>query len=367
MKRRLLFSNYDSLRNPFYGGGGARAIHEIGRRLAVRHEVRVIAGAYPGCEDHVVDGVRYEHLGRERAGGKLGQLWYQLALPKRSRQGDFEIWVESLTPPFSTACLQRFTSRPVVALTQVLAGEGMSRKYRLPFASLERWGLKTYRYAIALSEHLKRRILETNPVARIEVIPNGVGRSLIDLELDRREKHILFLGRLDVRQKGLDTLLDAFAGVAGNSSIPLVVAGSGADRDERWLRRRIRFLGLDDRVTLAGRVEGDEKQALLRQAYCLAMPSRFEASPLVMLEAFCYRLPTVIGDIPELAGVPSSCCVRVPPWDVTGLSRELLRLLTDPKRRVAMGRAAKEYVRRFDWDDLARRYEEFFEKIPRRG
>ena len=42
MKRRIIFSNYDDPKNPFYGGGGARAIHEVAKRLAVRHDVKII-------------------------------------------------------------------------------------------------------------------------------------------------------------------------------------------------------------------------------------------------------------------------------------------------------------------------------------
>jgi len=173
---KLVFSNYDSPPNPYYGGGGAQAIHQIARRLAERHDVRIVTGAFPGCRDKVVDGVAYEHLGWSTAGGKTGQLGFQFRLPGRVRRGDFDLWVESLTPPFSTIGLPRFSPRPVVALTQVLAGQGMTRKYRLPFATIERFGLRTYRHAIALSEHLRMQLLNANPGARVVVIPNGVSR-----------------------------------------------------------------------------------------------------------------------------------------------------------------------------------------------
>jgi len=63
MKRRIIFSNYDDPKNPFYGGGGARAIHEVARRLAVRHDVKIITGSYPGSRDEMVDGVSYTRIG----------------------------------------------------------------------------------------------------------------------------------------------------------------------------------------------------------------------------------------------------------------------------------------------------------------
>jgi glycosyltransferase involved in cell wall biosynthesis len=339
----------------------------VARRLAVRHEVRVVTGAYPGCRDHQRDGVLYEHLGRVNSGGKTGQLWFQFRLAGRVRRNDFDLWCESLTPPFSTACLQRKTARPVVALTQVLAGEGMQRKYRLPFAAFERAGLRTYRHVIALSEHLRDTIAAIHPAARIAVIPNGVPRELIELQPEREERHILFLGRFDKVQKGLDLLLDAYAGLVADAPVPLVLAGAGDPKTERWLRRRLKFLEIDRWVSLPGRVSGEQKHDLLRRAYFLAMPSRYEASPLALLEAFCYGLPAVICDLPELRDIPLTCAVKTRPEWVVDLSREIRRLLADAPRRRALGAAAREFVRRYDWDDLARRYEEFFETALANG
>jgi len=59
--------------------------------------------------------------------------------------------------------------------------------------------------------------------------------------------------------------------------------------------------------------------------------------------------------------------VKVKPFDVAGLSRAMFHLLRDDPRRAALGRAAKEYSRHFDWDDLARRYEDFFETVLQKG
>ncbi len=366
-RRRFVFSNYDSPSNPFYAGGGAQAIHEVARRLAIRHEVRVVTGAYPGCRDHDRDGVRYEHLGRENSGGKTGQLWFHFRLAGRARRGDFDLWCESLTPPFSTACLQRQTARPVVALTQVLAGEGMQRKYRLPFAVFERAGLRTYRHVIALSGHLRDRVAAISPRARIAVIPNGVPRELIELQPEREEHHIVFLGRFDKGQKGIDLLLDAYAGMVTDVPVPLVMAGAGDPKTEAWLRRWMKFLEIDHHVSLPGRVSGTQKHDLLRRAYFLAMPSRYEASPIAMLEAFCYGVPVVLCDLPELREVPATCAVKTRPEWVVDLSREMKRLIRDTPRRHAMGAAAKEWVRQFDWDRLAARYEEFFESALANG
>jgi glycosyltransferase involved in cell wall biosynthesis len=361
--RQFIFSNYDAPGNPYYSGGGARAIHEIARELAARHRLTVVTGRFPGSGDENVDGVHYRRLGPAGAGPRLGQLLFQFLLPLAARRFEGDLWVESLTPPFSTACLPWFSRRPVVALTQVLAGEAMSRKYKLPFGAIERWGLKAYRQAVATSEHLRGRLLAANPRLNVRVIPNGVPRELVERPVRKTEEHLLFLGRLDVHQKGLDLLLEAVARLQGEPPLPWVVAGAGTPADEAFVRRRIGELGLGGQVRLAGRVDDAGKEDLLRRAMLLAMPSRFEASPLVAIEAFCFQTPVVLFGIPELAGLPDSACVRAPPFDVGALARTIRELAGDGARRQALGRAGKEFAHRFAWDDLARQYEDFFESI----
>jgi glycosyltransferase involved in cell wall biosynthesis len=363
---RIVFSNYDSPRNPWYGGGGAVAIHEIARRLAATHAVEIVVGRYAADQPAELDGVTYRPVGPV-ASPRLGQLLFHFSLPFRMRRRSFDVWCESLTPPFSTACLQRFTPRPVVALTQVLAGVGMRRKYGLPFDRFERVGLRTYRHAIATSEYLRGRLLAANPALNVAVIPNGVPGELVRTTAPRTEQHVLFLGRLDVEQKGLDLLCAALGSVGAELPWPVVIAGAGATGDEARLRRLIEQHGLGGRVRLAGRVEGEAKQRLLAGAALLVMPSRFEASPLVMVEAFCHGVPVVCFGIPELAGTPATCAVQVPPFDAQRFGAALRALARDPARRVALGRAAKAFARGFDWDDLARRYADFFESAARAG
>ena len=99
----------------------------------------------------------------------------------------------------------------------------------------------------------------------------------------------------------------------------------------------------------------------------LVMPSRFEASPVVLLEALCYRLPVVLFGIPELLELPDACCVKVRPFDTRAYGQAALELARDTPRRLAAGAAAKQLARLFDWDDLARKYEEFFETVLQSG
>lgn len=353
---RIVFSNFDDLANPWYAGGGARAIHEVTRRLAARHEVAVLTGNFPGARQGLVDGVEYRRLGAAWAGPRLGQLIYSTLLPLAVRRTPHEVWVESLTPPFSTGMLPWFTRRPVAALTQILGGAGMTKKYGLPFDRVERSGLRHYRHAIALSEVIKAQLLGMNPRLNVAVIPNGVPDELIARTPQRAERHVLFLGRIDREQKGLDLLLDAWARVP-RPAVPLVIAGTGPATELAWLRSTC--ASCPNEVRLVGRVEGAEKLRLMDEALFLVMPSRFEGFPLTMVEAFCHELPVVLYAIPELAWLPASCSVKLPPFDVSALADALHDLLADSERRRRMGGAARQEARAYGWDALAGRYEKF--------
>ena len=359
---KIVFSNYDDPRNPWYAGGGARAIHEVSRRLAGKHQVTVITGSYPGAVEGRTDAVQYRRLGGGWAGPKLGQLCFSALLPVAVRRTPHDVWVESLTPPFSTGMTPWFTGRPVTALTQIFGGLGMRRKYGLPFDRVERWGLLGYRHAIALSQVIRSQLLAANPRLNVAVIPNGVPDELIARDPVQKECHVLFVGRIDREQKGLDLLLPAWRAV-NRPGLPLVIAGSGRAADEAWLKEQLR--PLTHIARMAGHVADERKLRIFDQAAFLVLPSRFEGFPLTLVEAFAHGLPVICFGIPELAWLPDSCCLKVPPFDGPALTAAMQALLEDPERRRSMGRAAKRYSRDFGWDAIAGRYEDFLIQITK--
>jgi len=165
-------------------------------------------------------------------------------------------------------------------------------------------------------------------------------------------RHILFLGRIDVRQKGLDLLLAAIA--ADPPPLPLVIAGGGTRREERRLRGLVQ--PVRQHVRLAGRVCGQEKEDLLRNCAFVVLPSRYETFSLSALEAMTYGKPVVCFDLPQLEWISSGSAVRVPPFDVPALAAAIGGLSRQPERRSAMGRDAYALSRRYDWEVIAERY-----------
>ena len=101
-------------------------------------------------------------------------------------------------------------------------------------------------------------------------------------------KQLLYVGSL-IQRKGLDLLMPALAQT--DPGITLVIAGEGPEKE--CLEEQIRSLGLTDRVTFLGYVEGEPLRELYRSSDAFILPTREDCFGLVILEAMCASLPVI--------------------------------------------------------------------------
>ncbi|MEX5721405.1 glycosyltransferase [Geodermatophilus maliterrae] len=166
------------------------------------------------------------------------------------------------------------------------------------------------------------------------------------------------VGRLH-EQKGFDVLLRA---VAGLPEVHVVVVGDGQER--AGLERLAADLGLHGRVSWLG--WSDHASGYVRSFDVLAVPSRYEGLPLVVLEAMLGRVPLVVtpvGGIPDAVRDGESGLV-VPVDDVAALRSALARLAADPGLGHRLAAAAEvEARRRFTAEAMARSYEALYDEV----
>jgi glycosyltransferase involved in cell wall biosynthesis len=106
-----------------------------------------------------------------------------------------------------------------------------------------------------------------------------------------------FVGRL-VYQKHPELFLDV---VERFPQARAVIAGGGTLSDE--LQTACRQRGLDNRVTMLGRLSNSETITLLQRIKVLVMTSRWEGLPILPLEAMAIGVPVVstgVGGMPEI-------------------------------------------------------------------
>lgn len=360
MKKKLIISIYDDVQNPYYAGGGASVAAVIAELLSSEYDVTILTGNYPGAVDLKKGNVYYKRIGPVWFGSKLGQLLFLIYLLFAIRKETFDVWIESFTPPFSSGFLPYMTKKPVIGFAQMLASEDMHRKYKLPFHIVEKFGMKKYQYIIALTQQTKKKIIQVNPQAHVSVIPVGI--TDIPNTLSQKQEYLLFLGRIEVDQKGLDLLIDAYKKIANKVSIPLIIAGSGTHDEEQKLKKMLYNSDLGKKVRFIGRVTGKEKEELFSKASVVILPSRFETFGLTALEAMTFGKPLLGFDIEGYAWIPSDCMQKVKAFDTDRLAQKIMDVLSDKKKYSNMSIAGKKYAERFLWKNLIKKYQQVIRK-----
>jgi len=355
-KHTIIFSTYDDINNPHYGGGGAIAVHKIAKQLALKYTVKVISWDYCGKKKEIIDGVPYERFGYSWLSPKLGMFAYQLGLFWQARKKTYDLWLESFCPPFTTAMLPLYTKKPIIGIVHMLAAEDMERKYKLPFHIIQNAGLRLYNSLIVTSEGLKHTIRKIVPQTSVTVISNGVDN--VYPIIKKKQPYILFVGRIEMDQKGIDLLLKAYQGVHQQlPGISLVLVGGGADTEIKRLKELIKELGVEKQVILKGKVLGKEKETLLQNAMAVVVPSRFETFSIVALEAMAHGAPLVCFAIDGLSWIPKRAAIKVHAFDIPRLTKALIHVVSDRILAESITTAASDYAKGMTWNNLAKEYE----------
>jgi glycosyltransferase involved in cell wall biosynthesis len=192
--------------------------------------------------------------------------------------------------------------------------------------------------------------------AAIHVVPAGIDKGA-QPDLAARDDVVLALGRLKA-VKRLDLLIEAFASLASERpSWRLWIAGEGSERAA--LAERARAAGLADRVELLGWIAGAEKERVLCRAAIGAAPSQRESFGGALLEMQAHGIACVASDTGGLAELAEhgKAARLVPPGDVAALTRELAALMDDASARQALAREGRRAAERYDWSEIAERYE----------
>lgn len=356
---KIAILDMDDLKNPHWGSGQATATREIGKRLSKRHFVTVYSSRYPGWSDYSHEGIKYKHIGLGTKNSKLNNLAYIFCLPFTVRKIDADVILEHFTAPISTCFTPIFTKIPVIGITSFFASEEMSKKYKINFNIVRSFGIKFYKYAIALNPSHELALKRMNPKINIQVIPNGVDSKYFKRKTDE-QNYILFIGRLDVYQKGLDMLLRSFKDSSRYVMENLYIVGSGSTKEDHdKLQELILRYKLSKRVELLGKVIGDKKDLLLSNAKFMVFPSRYEGQSLSMMESMSLGKSIICFDIKDLSWIDSKSALKVKPFDILKLSKSIVELSKNGKLRESLGKNARKDATKYTWEKTAARYEDF--------
>jgi glycosyltransferase involved in cell wall biosynthesis len=171
------------------------------------------------------------------------------------------------------------------------------------------------------------------------------------------------IGRL-VPQKGFDILIEAFARIATQApDLYCLIIGEGDDKGK--LSERIRLAGLETRVRLLGYQDRSKAMSILKSSDIFVMPSRYEGTPIALLEAAALARPILAacaGGIPELVAHEQHAYL-VPTHDPEALAQGFLKLALDHEYAHRLGQNARQRVReRFNPESQVNETWEAYEK-----
>jgi glycosyltransferase involved in cell wall biosynthesis len=210
---------------------------------------------------------------------------------------------------------------------------------------------------------------------KIVIIPNGIDTSQyndLPLKGEFRSKYkipenvriILSLGRIH-KIKGIDLLVSAFSDLCNEiTDVKLVIVGP----DEGYLSKiqeQIRQLHLENDVLVTGPLYGKEKLEAYVDSDVFVLPSRYEAFPNTILEAWACGLPVI---------ATNNCCIAdyiryteenaVVEFDHVQMKEEILDLINNEEKRKRIGLKGKKLVQEnFDITKIVEKIEKIYETV----
>jgi len=244
----------------------------------------------------------------------------------------------------------------------------------------DRWlGLKLLRLADCVIAQTKAELCYYRQRGLKNVVQVPIG---VDLEKHRcspeqarrfAEDHhlfggvVLFLGRME-RRKGVDTLLRALPQVAREfPNVRLLVVGDMLAQHKEY-RELARSLDVEERTVSVGRVPFSEISAALEAATVVVVPSLYEVTSRVVLEAWAHMKPVVASrNIGYAEIISEETGILTDYGDPVALAAAINHLLADSSQADAKGAAGFRLLQKgFLWDSIVSRTRDVYQETIER-
>lgn len=375
----ILVINYEF---PPLGGGAGRGTYNLARELAKKgHKVDVLTSRAVGfTKTEKIEGFHVYRVKSWRKGihdcGFRGALTFLLfAIPvflRLTRRKDYNIIHYFFSLPTG---LLRFipgkhrTVPYVVSLrgSDVPGYDSFNRNLQRVHQILLPVTRNIWRSAarvVALSSDLRNSAKESDDVARIDIVPNGIESEmfLFDTSVDKTSPTIklICVARL-IERKGVQHILRALCALP--DSIKLTVVGEG--NYMHVLQQLASELKLDNRVNFYGYCPRDKLVQLYNRSDIFVLPSMAESFGMVFVEAMSCGLPVIgarVGGVPDI--IKEENGILVTPDSVDDVVSAIQHLASDESLRNSMAKEnRRKAVEQYAWSSVADAYELIYQSV----
>ena len=353
--------------------GIERHIENISKYLALNNcKVRVITTFWNGGNSYdikngieifrVKDATLY--LGRAAGLAELNYLSFSLTSILKSLELDSDVLLLNNQSPFSFLSNAKLK---VGLAHHVDYIKNFKDIFVIPFANLYSKMTKID-YIIAPSYFTKKQIIETFKISseKIEVIHEGVDTSKFNpnnkpifRDKFKSQYVILFVGAL-VKTKNVDKLIRVFNYVQKRIDASLVIVGEGPEKSN--LMKIVKESNLTNKVFFEGFVKDDDLPYYYSSCDIFASCSIIEGFGLIFLEAMSSGKPVVAFNIASIPEVVGNGGIIVKNFDLKEMVEKIIEILSKKEVYEEYSRKAGEIAINHDWNIIARKYLNFFEK-----
>ena len=322
-----------------------------------------------------IDGVEVLTFGRSvpfPASGSVARIsfsvWHEPRLKATLESEKFDVVHvhEPLMPLFSLMAL--YVSPSLNIGTFHAFSETGGRGYRLGKRVLSRAADRLHG-RIAVSEAARAFVSRYFP-GDYTIIPNGTEVELFSRPAPRPKVmspeniHLLFVGRVGEKRKGLRYLLGAYSTLKWEyPRLRLIVVGPGIPDADSY--RIIGERNIQD-VVFTGQLPRAELPSYYQHAAIFCSPATGKESfGFVLLEAMAASRPIVTTAIPGYKGVmrDGEQGLMVPPRDEKALADAVRLLLEDRALRTRMGAAGHRTAQLYDWSNVASQVLDYYAAV----
>jgi glycosyltransferase involved in cell wall biosynthesis len=365
-------------------GGVAPCITELSESLARKgHEVHIFTRRGDFDAFDKINGAHYQRVDFDDSGDIVAQMdnmsnaMYDLFGEVQKIFGRFDI-------------VHCHDWHPIPALNRIKKDYGLP--YILTMHSTE-WGRNGNHFGYGISKEISHRewlgayesskiIVTTRhmmeeltrvfsvPKSKISIIPNGivVGKMRRRLDPGRvKEKYgihplapvVLFCGRMSI-QKGPDLLIEAIPQILKNRpDMKFVFIGQGDMKSQ--CEQRVRDLNVGYTCRFLGYTSASIKEELMNACDLICIPSRNEPFGVVVLEAWEVCKPVVATEaIGIVRNFEDGLLAYIQPESIAWCINRLIKHPEEMKKLAIAGRRRLEIE--FDWDWIARKTEQIYDK-----
>jgi glycosyltransferase involved in cell wall biosynthesis len=362
----IVWFSWKDRKHPLAGGAEVISGEIMDRLVRDGHAVQMITARYPGSSDSdLINGVRIIRTGNR----------YSVYL--RARQiyrSQFASWADVVIDEMNTipfGCAYYSKTRSFLFVHQ-LARQIWFYEIGFPLSIIGylfeplylRLLAKKYERVLTVSNSTRTDLMRYGfPPARIDVIHEGIGlRPVAAVDGDKPRDLVLCLGAVRPMKRTLDAIRAFEAARDLRPGLSLVIAGDACSAYAEKVANNVRRSRHRNGVSMRGRVSGEERQWLMRQASVVLVTSVKEGWGLVVTEANSQGTPAIVYDVDGLRDSVQNgkTGVVVANNDHRAMGHAIVELLKDSKRYAVLQESAWQWSKEFTFEAC---YEDFVRSI----